>query len=108
MEQPIKPLFENKGYFEDVTDLGTGKCLGTRLVPAPTDGRECGYHGQREEIVMKPMVLQRGHKEITVPCSPARPMTIRTTLYIVCGRLINQEAIHAHIEHFKARGDGSK
>ncbi len=82
-----RQIYHYHGYFEDVTDLATGKVLGTRTVEAQPE-RKCGYHGQREETVVSPLTLQRGHKTATFAASPAKPLRIRTTLYPICGRMI--------------------
>lgn len=98
-------LFELKGYFEDVCDAASGKCLGTRTVPAPTDGRPCSYHGIREETVTSPLQLMRGHKAHTFFASPAKPLKIRTSLQIICGRIAwrGAQETQAMSQHFKER-----
>lgn len=95
-----KQNFEVMGYFEEVMDARTGKCLGTRRVD-PDPARKCGYHGQREETATKPLVLQRGHKTITVFASAAKPLQVKTTLQILCGRMLDSNLSRAHIEQFK-------
>lgn len=82
-----RQLFEHAGFFEEVMDARTGKCLGTRRV-AGDENRPCGYHGQREETATAPLSLQRGHKTIVVPASKDKPLLIRTTQQIICGRML--------------------
>ena len=82
-----KPQFEYHGCFEDVFDLRTRTCLGTRKV-AEQPGRAFGYAGRREEIVTEPLKLQRGHKEIVIKASKENPLHIQTTLQHICGRML--------------------
>jgi len=82
-----RQVFEHVGFFEEVMNVHTGNCLGTRLVPEDKD-RPCGYHGQREMTLLAPIQIQRGHKTITVQASKQRPLTVRTTYQFLCGRMI--------------------
>lgn len=86
-ELPKSTTFETLGYFEDVCDAKTGVCLGTRRV-TPRPGRVCGYHGQEEETMTAPFELTRGHKTVTVKASEKKPLRIRTTLQILCGKML--------------------
>ena len=86
----IKSMFEVLGYFEDVVDVSTGKCLGTRKC-AEQPGRILGYNGQQQQTMTAPFELERGHKTIIVKASKEKPMQIRTTYLRLCGKLIRRE-----------------
>lgn len=83
--------FEHLGHFEEVFCQTTGRMLGTRVVPDPGD-RKLGYAGTMEDIlVTAPLTLTRGHKTVTFPASPEKPLKVRTMLQVICGRLLSYE-----------------
>lgn len=83
--------FEHLGWYEDLQEnRHPFRLLGSRRVENPT-GRKCGYDGQQVYSLTETVVLKKGHKEVTVKASPQRPVEVRTTLQILCGRIVEKK-----------------
>lgn len=90
----MSSTFEVHGYFETLHEIATNKTLGTRTLTeaewadAFRAGRALGVDGETVVEITAPIVLQRGHKTVTVSASPEKPRRCYSTLRPICGRAI--------------------
>lgn len=82
----MKPVFDEVGFFEEIWDATTRKCIGTRTVKAQP-GRECGMAGDQEFTITSSLCIRRGHKLYVIKASPAKPVKLFSRLLIICGRV---------------------
>src|SRR5260370_28079432 len=72
-------------FYRELIDVATGKCLGTQElgegeVLAQRD-RFVGFCGARELFLSEPLSIQRGHREVVVRASKAKPLKCREHIY---------------------------
>jgi hypothetical protein len=82
--------YEIFGYFEEVWNAKTRKCLGTRPV-AEQPGREFGTRGEQSFTAYEPLAIFRGPKRVSVNASPRKPIELFTRYAPLCGRLLNDK-----------------
>ena len=82
---------EVHGFCEELIALAPGtaygfQLLGVRSLPGLPD-RPMGSQGMITYELTAPVTLRKGHKEIQVKASKAKPIVVRSMLQAVCGRL---------------------
>lgn len=76
-------------YFEEFitrVEDGQPKCLGMRILEGNPEGRTLGFYGRQELTLTAPLVLKKGHREVTVKASDKKPLRVHTMLHMVEGR----------------------
>ena len=89
MSDETKPTYHVDSFYEEVWDVASGQMLGTRTASDDPNRRK-GFYGEREETVTCSFELKVGHKFKLFHASVRYPRTIRTRLFPVCGRRINE------------------
>lgn len=85
--------FEILGFTEELEDE-FGKFLGMREYGEPD--RPLGITGKREFVLTANTTLQRGHRTEVVKASVSRPLKVKGTLQIICGRVKSSPRCAAH------------
>lgn len=78
------PEFEHLGFFEELSEAGTHRFLGTRIVA--TQDRPLGYAGRKAFTVTEPLTLTRGNKTKTFRASAKKPLHVVAMLQTLCGK----------------------
>ncbi len=78
--------FEIVGYFEEIFDVASGKCLGTRRTEKQSN-RIQGSGGEVFFTITEPIELQKGHKFTRVKASVAKPVKLMSRYLPLCGRM---------------------
>lgn len=79
--------FEIVGFFEDLTDVKTRKCYGTRAVSEQLN-RPFGVNGALTITLTQDTTVDRGHKKFIIKASEKKPVTVVTHYNKLCGRMI--------------------
>lgn len=93
MQNEVEPFqgpeylpYELLGYWEEFHDMQRNKYLGYRMVEKAD--RLLGVQGALDLVLTSPIVLMKGAgKSYLLKASPKRPLKVRATLQILCGRL---------------------
>jgi hypothetical protein len=80
--------FEILGYFEEIWDAKTRKCIGTRKVLLEVQDRRFGEPGERRVTLMHDIEMTVGHKTQILRASKNKPREIFTRLQPICGRML--------------------
>jgi hypothetical protein len=92
-ELPVRER-EHIGYFEefladpvgDAWPKGLGARIFTTDLPPDQTGRLLGVAGKRALVLTEPLVLNKGHRSVTVNASTRRPVRVTTMLQMIEGR----------------------
>lgn len=86
---PDECPFEVLGFFEDLIDVETNKCYGSRRLEVPT--RPVGSPGMAEFTITENLELTKGHRTVILKASPKRPKRVVGIIHILCGRVKNKK-----------------
>jgi hypothetical protein len=80
---PATYEFNTFGMAEELIDVETSKVVGVRRVPKAN--RPIGSEGNIIFTITASIPVMRGHKSAILKASPTRPITVRASLFPLCG-----------------------